>query len=210
MSKTTTGSTRLAQDAGPLAGHLPRVAPGFHLFASRRVELTRDVVHVPDRVTYLVQNPLGLEARKPARPSHVILEPIELGDAPALLLVSPRGQRVRINGLAAPPVAVLGVRDELQVDDGPVIHVTEYRRPRIETPTGRLLAAKCGLCRVALTKTTTVLIHKCGVALHLETASIESTTEPEGERLTCATEAGDCPSCAKPVDLEEGYTWLPE
>ena len=197
MSKTARQSTQCARP----------IAPGFHLLASRREENTRDVVHVPERVTYLVRDSLAPRARKPARKSALRLEPIECDGERALLAsVSPApGTRLRVrrNGLPLPPVAVLHAGDELFVGDGAPLLVTEYRRPRVETPTGRLLEQDCGLCRLRLTRETRVLVHKCGVALHLEPE-----TTPEEERLVCAT-AGDCPSCGRPVETEEGYTWLP-
>lgn len=162
-------------------------------------------IHVPSGLNRLRPEELALSAASKAGGAGVRLEPIEVEGVETLLVAAPRRLRVRVNGLPAPAIALLRVGDQLRIGTWPVLHVSAYRRARIEPASGELLGRNCGLCRTALTEGTTVVVHECGVSFHLD-----APTGGGGEPLSCATIAGDCPSCGKPVRTEDGWAWHPE
>ena len=66
----------------------------------------------------------------------VRLEVLGTERATPLALFVPAGLWVRLNGLPAPVVTPLRVRDQVQLDARTLLHVTVYLNPRIEAPTG--------------------------------------------------------------------------
>jgi hypothetical protein len=162
---------------------------------------------VPAGVSYLQAGGAGaprLLARAPARgEAACALEPVG-GREPRLLLLSPPGARVRVNGQAAPRVALLAVKDQVQVGGGPLLHVTAYRAARVRpTPPDRL-GKECPVCRAPLAVTTVYVCPGCGTAMHCE-------GEEEGpDRLECARLSSECPTCRAPVVLRAGWAYLPE
>lgn len=143
--------------------------------------------------------------RSKAAGAQVVMEPLSIDGRPRLLAIAPPALRLRINGLPAPGIAVLRLGDELHVGGGPSLYVTEYRRPRIEVPSGELLERSCEVCRLPLTAETRVyLCSSCGSPLHLE-----GPERPPDVRLQCAR-MGDCPGCGTPVSTASGYAWRPE
>jgi hypothetical protein len=136
----------------------------------------------------------------PAEPA-VVLEPVRAGSLPRLLLVVPEGRRVRVNGQPVPRVALLGVRDQLQIDAGPILHVTLHHRPQVGPPTGDRLGQECPVCRGPLTAETTAYVcPSCGIGLHAE-----------GEDgLDCVNVGSECPACGAAVTMTAGYAYFPE
>jgi hypothetical protein len=132
-----------------------------------------------------------------------VFEPVRFDGLPGLLMSTPEGARVRVNGRRAPRVALLGVGDQVQ-HDGCVLHLTRFRKPRIGAPPAELVGTACPTCRTPVLEDARVVVHDCGAPIHLED---EST--PEERRFECAL-VGSCPRCEQPVDLEAGYAWLPE
>lgn len=136
----------------------------------------------------------------PTEPT-VVLEPVRVGTQSRLLLVVPAGRRVRVNGQPVPCVALLGVRDQLQIDAGPILHVTLHHRPQVGPPTADRLGQECPVCRGPLTAETTVYVcSACGIALHAE-----------GEDgLDCVNIGSECPACGAAVTMTAGYAYIPE
>jgi hypothetical protein len=190
--------------------------PGFHLLveslehdsAASTVKTAADlpILEVPSGVLHLVptKSPLRLVSRKP-RLAACVFEAVEVGGRARLLLVTPPGLRVRLNGQAVPLVVLLKVGDQLQLDARAILHVTEYRGAGAIRPGIELIGSPCGVCRLPLVAETQVYIcGGCGLPLHLESAP-----KPEAERLECAL-FGDCPSCGAEVKTSSGHVWLPE
>ena len=163
-------------------------------------------IDLPQGTSYLVARGrrLTAAARRPAGHGPAVrVEVLGAERAAPLALFVPAGLRVRLNGLPAPVVAPLRVKDQVQLDSRTLLHVTACLNPRIETPAGELLGRSCGLCRRALDASTRVYVCPCGVPLHLEGP------EHGSERLECA-HFGDCPSCERPVRSEGAEAWMPE
>lgn len=138
-------------------------------------------------------------------PHAIRLEPIE-GSGRAVLMHAPAGSdAVRRNGEHAAVLEVLEIGDQLRVRDT-LLHVTEYERPRVSAPPPELVGKRCPVCLVRVSADdSNVLVHPpCGSPLHLDPESA-----PEAKRLDCAR-LGDCPTCEKPVQLEEAYAFVPE
>jgi hypothetical protein len=159
-------------------------------------------VRTLDVERFAAQPRLGA-ARGKASARALRFEAVNFEGRPALLMLVPPGIPVRVNGQPAPRIAVLGVGDQVQLDDA-VLHVSRRREPRAAAPSPELLGRLCGVCRVALTVDTQILVHDCGTALHLEADS-----KPEAERLQCAL-LGNCPVCEDAVSLEAGLVFEPE
>jgi DNA-directed RNA polymerase subunit RPC12/RpoP len=133
----------------------------------------------------------------------LVIEPILAGTNPELLLVSRPGRRPQVNGQPAPLVALLSERDQVQVSDEIVLHVTTYHQPRIGPPAADQIGRTCPVCRTAITKKTTMVYAcwRCGAPMHLEGK----------DRLDCARVVSACPSCSKArILLEAQYTSFPE
>ena len=189
--------------------------PGFRLFVESlengacpgaRTVADLPLLEVPAGVTHLAptREPLALVRRRP-RAAAVVLEPLQVGGRSRLLLLTPTSLRARLNGQAAPIVALLRVGDQLQLDARAILHVTEYRGAGAVSPSPELVGSPCGVCRLPLTAETSVYIcGGCGLPLHLE-----GPPKPESDRLECAL-FGDCPSCGTEVRTASGLVWLPE
>ena len=131
-----------------------------------------------------------------------VVEPIlnRRGQA-RLLLLSPPGRRVRVNGCLAPRVIFLAEKDFVQFSPDTAVHVTVYNRPHLGPPAPAMLGQECQLCRVPFSPEATCYLCACGTALHREKGDDE---------LQCAKTRSDCPSCGRPIVLQEGFTYIPE
>ena len=130
-------------------------------------------------------------------------EPLTVDRRPALLMLTPHGVELRVNGSPPPRVAVLTVGDQVQIE-GAVLHLTRFREFAVGPPSPALLGRRCEVCRVPFDENTRVYIHDCGQPLHLEPES-----KPAEDRLECAL-LGECPNCQEPISMESGYSYLPE
>jgi hypothetical protein len=115
-----------------------------------------------------------------------------------LLLSSPR-HRARLNGQAAPLVALAEDQDQIELA-GAVLHVFIYHAVSIGPPSEANIGRECPVCRSAFTAASTVYTcWCCDRALHLE---------GEGA-LDCARLTSACPLCHRPIRLEQGYAHDP-
>jgi len=132
-------------------------------------------------------------------------ERVAAGRGDALLMRLPRGAAgVRVNGRPAGLLHVLEVGDQVQTGDV-LLHLTRYLRPRAAAPPPDVVGNKCPVCLVPVGPDSNVIVHPpCASPLHLDPEDV-----PEEMRLQCAR-MGDCPACGLPVQLEEGYAFLPE
>ncbi len=179
----------------------------LHLIADGPGPGEAERLGVPHGVSYLQVGPAAwvrLLAKAPAKGEPACaVEPVG-GREPLLLLLSAAGARVRVNGQPAPPVALLGVKDQVQVGGGPLLHVTAYHAARVGPAPEGLLGRECPVCRVPLAATTVYVCPGCGAALHCE-------GEEKGpDRLECARLSSECPACRAPVVMQEGWAYLPE
>ena len=134
----------------------------------------------------------------------LILEPIHQPKRqPRVLLLSPEPGRVLLNDRRAGRVALLAERDQFRVGASPLFHVTLFTRPRIGPPPAELVGMECAICRVPFSPQTTCYRCSCGAALHSEGV------EPDDTLLQCVRVVGECPRCALPIVLTEGYSWFP-
>jgi hypothetical protein len=162
---------------------------------------------VPGGVSYLqagASGPPRLLAKAPAKGEPACALEAVGGARPQLLLLSPGDARVRVNGQPAPPVALLGVKDQVQLGGGPLLHVTAYHAARVGPTPADQVGRECPVCRAPLAATTVYVCPGCGTALHCE-------VEDKGpDRLECARLTSECPTCRAPVVLEAGWAYLPE
>jgi hypothetical protein len=135
-----------------------------------------------------------------------VLEAVTVGRQPFLLMLSAGLQRPRVNGQRAPCVSLLSVRDQVQLPDGRLFHVTRYTQPAIGRPGSDHLGKECPVCRTRFgTETTVYLCPACGTAAHCE-----GEEKPADQRLECIRLSSECPTCGAPVVMTQGYTYLPE
>jgi hypothetical protein len=182
-------------------------AQSFHLLVDPVGETASgrpEPIEVPPGVSYLslAGGRPQLSAAALDDPSQVhVLEPVVQEHRLHLLLLSPAGRRTRLNGHVAPLAAVLQVKDQFQVDDEHVLHVTLYNRPRIGPPAEESLGQECPVCRFPFERQTTVYVcHNCGMPVHCE---------GDGG-LDCVALGSECPGCHAPIVMKSGYTYYPE
>ncbi|MCI0456192.1 MAG: hypothetical protein L0Z62_04325 [Gemmataceae bacterium] len=131
------------------------------------------------------------------------LEPVSHRGQDYLLVIAPRD--ARCNGQRLPRVALLGIKDALQLD-GHTLHLTVFHRPRVGPPAPDIIGHECPLCRLPFVAETRVyLCPHCDTPLHCE-----GEEKPPDERLECVYLGSDCPGCHRPIVLTEGYAYLPE
>jgi hypothetical protein len=128
------------------------------------------------------------------------------GGAPRLLLVSAPGSGLRVNGLPAPPVALLKERDEIDFAEAPYrAHVTAYTGTCVGTPSEEDVGATCPICTKRIrADRKTYRCAVCGLVLHCE-----DDTPDDPDALPCAPLCDECPRCRTPVRTEAGYTYIP-
>ena len=164
-------------------------------------------VGVPPGVSYLYANAAGrprLLAEAPAKGEPACAVEAVTGRQPQLLLLSPPGARVRVNGQPAPRVALLSIKEQVQLGSGPALHVTAYHAARVRPTPDDRLGQECPVCRAPLAATTVYVCPDCRTALHCE-------AEDKGpDRLECARLTSECPTCLAPVVMQEGWAYLPE
>jgi hypothetical protein len=120
-----------------------------------------------------------------------------------LLAMQPWGEPLRVNGHAAPRIAVLGEKDSLQLADETTLHVTYFNRPRNGKPPRELIGKQCPVCRVPFTENSTVYICPCGVATH-------NSADGDTDGLQCTRLQHACIGCERPIMLKEGFSYWPD
>lgn len=123
----------------------------------------------------------------------------------ALLAAVPESLGARLNGLPAPPLALLQPGDRLEVPGGPVLHLLLHVRPEIGPPPPAAVGTACPVCRTPVTAETRVYLCRCGAAIHAEDAS-----RPAAERLECALLSTLCAACQQPIHRQEITIGAPE
>jgi hypothetical protein len=185
-----------------LAGREPRACTGGPASAT----VTCRPIELPPGVSYLVSGGDGRGARVLNAPPEdggpaFLVEPVPDTRLGALILVSPEGGRARINGLIAPPVALLSEGDQLDVGDGFTLHVLLYRTPQVGRPTVEVVGKKCPVCLTPIGDDQVIYrCAACGTAMHLD----------GDDGLDCGRLASECRTCQRPVVLEAGYAYVPK
>jgi len=143
------------------------------------------------------------DARK-AGPNASVLEPIRHEYHPYLVMLPAGG--IRLNGLPAPPVAILRPGDQIRTGDAWLLHVSLLTGPQIGPPSEEQVGEECPYCRlkIAAGRTVAACPH-CGMVYHCE-----GEERPEQDRLECARLIAECYHCHKPMVLEERYEYIPE
>lgn len=148
-----------------------------------------------------------------AQTGAVVLEPIHFDNQSRLAMtISDGGLGIRVNGLAAGPVSVLGVRDVVEFpDDGPVIHIALHFHPYLGPALADHMGRECPLCTTQIGPESRVLVcPHCQTVLH-DGALDDSAGAPEAaESLECAKTTQNCPCCENALAREEGYVHVPE
>jgi len=140
----------------------------------------------------------------------VIVEQVA-GDELLLLCGPQRGATV--NGEPAPPVAVVGEKDQIALDEAAesIAYVAVYREPNVGPATGSIVGNICPVCRTAVRKGTRVYrCSNCGTTIHLEQPDESPEADGDGDVFDCALRVPNCPGCRRPIQLHEGYSWVPE
>lgn len=133
-----------------------------------------------------------------------VLEPIRHEYQPYLVMLPAGG--VRVNGLPAPPVAILRPGDRIRTGDEWLLHVSVLTGPRIGPPPEDEIGAECPYCRLKIAPDRTVAAcPHCGTVYHCE-----GDERPQQDRLECARLIAECYHCHKPMVLEERYESIPD
>lgn len=158
---------------------------------------------------YLVANdsepPVLLVEPAGAESERIVLAPVQYENQSFLVMLSPYGRAPRLNGQPAPQLALLRVRDQLQINDRFVLHVSLLNRPHLGRPREQEVGTDCPYCRVPFVADTTVYVCPiCDKAMHCE-----GPEKPEEDRLECARLTTECRHCNQPVNMKEGFVYVP-
>jgi hypothetical protein len=171
-----------------------------------------EYLEIPNRIGYLTagkNDPPRFVNRNRVNSDNVYLvQPLWENSQPTLLLLSPGRKPPLINGLPAPPVALLHMKDEILFckSCSYAAHVTLFIRPRIGPPFEINVGKKCPVCKTGIRPDSiTYTCHFCGQILHCE-----GTAHPNKDHLNCATICRNCPICLTPIQQTHGYAYLPE
>ena len=169
-------------------------------------------LEIPNRLGYLTVEknnaPRVTDGNGFDRENLYVVQPFWNHSKPALLLLSPGRQPPLINGLPAPPVALLHMKDEVLLCKSCryAAHVTLFIRPRIGPPVDIDVGKNCPVCKTEFRPDAiTYTCHFCGQILHCDTAA-----HLDQDHLNCANFCSNCPICLTPIRLEDGYAYLPE
>jgi hypothetical protein len=136
----------------------------------------------------------------------LIFETVHHQRQPYLTMLSTPAARVRLNGVAAPPVAVLRIRDQVQIDGDFLLHVSQFTRPYHGPAASEHAGRDCPVCLTPIEERSLIFICPyCQTALH---AQGEET--PVADRLECHLSSSTCPCCNLPLAREEGYAYVPQ
>jgi hypothetical protein len=188
---------RLVIDSLPFSGQAPATA----------AEPDLPVLSVPAGVSYLTVAPGEAPRLEDSPPSSggLALEAVGSRGQDHLLIVSPADHPGRCNGQPLPRLALLAVKDQLQLGDF-LLHVTLFHRPRLGPPPADFVGRECPVCRLAITPQTRIFIcPHCDTPLHCE-----GEDRPKDERLECVYLGSECPTCHRALVLQEGYAYFPE
>jgi hypothetical protein len=140
-----------------------------------------------------------------SKPGSIVagLEPVAYDRQFHVLMLTPPGQSVRVNGLPAPRATVLHVTDLIEWDGSTVLHLSLHHQPHLGTPRPEDVGSECLVCRARITEQTVVLVCvHCGLPLHCETTG--------NSPLECARVSSECPRCRQELVMKEGYAYVPE
>jgi hypothetical protein len=164
------------------------------------------VLRVPDGLSRLLvdgdDTPRLLPDGAAGTAGGVVIEPITRHREMLLLIVSNRGEAIRVNGATVGRLAAVREMDVVQLGESGrwfhvVVHASSVKGP---APASRINEA-CVLCKRPLGESVVYICSVCGNAVHCDTG------EGVG-RFNCML-SDTCPSCQAPV-LTDGYTALPE
>jgi hypothetical protein len=154
-------------------------------------------VSVPDGLSRLVPATRDTRARcEPARAggsratASCLVEPVDLGTGPALLVLAPDHRRIRVNGQRLARIATVEESDTIQIDGGQTFHVALHTECTIGLVPEEQRDVACAVCRLPLGKHHIYLCPRCRAAIHADEHG------PEGEEaLDCLALLSECPRC---------------
>ena len=193
-----------AADGQSLTGP-PAAEPGL----SRRNWLQVPAAGVSYLVAVGTESPRVVSDQPAAGTQIGLLESIRYEQQSRLLLAPTSA--VHINGLAAPPVAILDAGDQLRIHGDWLLHVARLLRPRIGPPPPEYVGRACVNCRYPFTRQSRVyLCPYCATAYHCEDAADRTDDQDDVGALECARMLSACLHCDQPVVLEEQYDHVPQ
>ena len=136
----------------------------------------------------------------------LLIEPVRNGHKLFLAAVVPPDLNVRQNGMPAPPVCVVQVGDQLEIDGRCVLHASIFVRPYLGPPKPERVGTSCPFCTTPICADRHVYeCPICQIVMHADTKEVD-----EQERLECHLLASTCPACQHPIVLTEGFVYVPE
>lgn len=121
------------------------------------------------------------------------IEPVlQRGHPLRLLAVAAAPAVLRVNGQAAPRLAVLRENDVVEWGPGVSFVVEFVRRPTVGLPPPADVGRACPVCRVPFSADVLSYGCACGTRLHCEASE---------DGLQCAQRRRTCPTCHQPVAL---------
>jgi hypothetical protein len=164
-------------------------------------------VPVPDGLSRLVAATADRPARcAPARAgasraaASCLLEPVDAGPGPALLVLAPDHRPFRVNGHRLARIATVQESDTIQVDGGRTFRVEVQTRCAIGLAPDDRRGEACAVCRQPLGDHLVYLCPRCGGALHSDGQATDG--DPDADALDCVGLLSECPGCRAPLCRE--------
>jgi hypothetical protein len=141
----------------------------------------------------------------PADRPALALEPIR-HEGHAWLVFQSRGEGIRVNGFAAPPMGALGEADQVELDEEHLLHAAMRVTPFLGPASERYVGSKCGYCKSPIRAEQVIYVCPyCDAAMHNQGDEV-----PEDTRLACATMASACRQCGMAIVTKEEVSYVPE
>lgn len=143
---------------------------------------------------------------RPAFPG-VYLEAVANGQpAGALLAVAAPGVQMEVAGRGPCRVALLHPKDLLTVGGTQSFLVTTFHRPQLGPPAADRPPRPCPVCLKPVVPGEETIVYTCACGLQIHAEPDHHSEQP----LQCVTMIAACPACSRPINLTQGYSWLPE
>lgn len=143
---------------------------------------------------------------RPAFPG-VYLEAVANGQPTgALLAVAAPGVQMEVAGRGPCRVALLHPKDLVTIGGTQSFLVTTFHRPQIGPPAANRPPRPCPVCLKPVGPGEETIVYTCACGLQIHAEPDHHNEQP----LQCVTMIAACPACSRPINLTQGFSWLPE
>lgn len=185
---------------------MPHAAFQFHLMAEPAGDGPIVALEVPaDTLTALETDEAGrLVTRGVEVAGELCFELLAAGGERHLVMHVPPQRNVRVNGSEALPHHVLGVGDEVRVDER-LLWVSAHSSPHLGPAAGEHVGRECPICLLPIEPEQIVVACVwCGAVYH------HGRDNANLDELQCGRTISTCSVCMRPLVREPGWQFVPQ